>query len=136
MAGVVFRLVLLCTMVAACLGRQAGCIIAFAVECAPDWSSYLSCPACAAPPPLPQKYLQHVVTMLQSAMALSVQQQQSGDEDLADYNNSLRHGGAMQGCPAAVELALRLFRQRHFGALCWRHVELWRAPYVARRQLR
>lgn len=39
-----------------------------------------------------EKYLQHVVTMLQSAMQLSVQQQQSGDEDLADYNNLLRHG--------------------------------------------
>lgn len=63
-------------------------------------------PACCAstPPPLPsalprtsgrrvlQKYLQHVVAMLQSAMQLSVQQQNSGDEDLADYNNTLRHG--------------------------------------------
>ena len=47
------------------------------------------------PAPLPalQKYLQHVVTMLQSAMQLSVQQQQAGDEDLAEYNNLLRHGG-------------------------------------------
>lgn len=39
-----------------------------------------------------EKYLQHVVTMLQSAMQLSVQQQQAGDEDLAEYNNLLRHG--------------------------------------------
>ncbi|KAL4428164.1 hypothetical protein ABPG75_002253 [Micractinium tetrahymenae] len=39
-----------------------------------------------------EKYLQHVVAMLQSAMRLSVQQQQSSDEDMADYNNLLRHG--------------------------------------------
>jgi importin subunit beta-1 len=30
--------------------------------------------------------------MLQSAMQLSVQQQQGADEDLIDYNNLLRHG--------------------------------------------
>lgn len=35
-------------------------------------------------------YLQHVLQMLQSAMTLSVQQ--LGNDDLADYNNSLRHG--------------------------------------------
>jgi hypothetical protein len=39
-----------------------------------------------------EKYLQHVVSMLQSAMQLSVQQQQGADEDLIDYNNLLRHG--------------------------------------------
>ncbi|KAL4433025.1 hypothetical protein ABPG77_006452, partial [Micractinium sp. CCAP 211/92] len=41
-----------------------------------------------------EKYLQHVVAMLQSAMTLSVQQQQQqgADEDVADYNNLLRHG--------------------------------------------
>lgn len=37
-----------------------------------------------------QVYLQHVLQMLQSAMTLSVQQ--LGNDDLADYNNSLRHG--------------------------------------------
>ncbi|PSC75516.1 importin subunit beta-1-like [Micractinium conductrix] len=37
-----------------------------------------------------EKYLQHVISMLQSAMQLSVQQQQQ--EDAADYNNLLRHG--------------------------------------------
>ncbi|KAI3428693.1 hypothetical protein D9Q98_007516 [Chlorella vulgaris] len=39
-----------------------------------------------------EKYLQHVVPMLQSAMVMSVQQQQSGGEDAAEYNNLLRHG--------------------------------------------
>ena len=45
-------------------------------------------------PPLAQKYLPHVLQMLQGAMALSVQQQaaSASDEDLADYNNMLRHG--------------------------------------------
>jgi hypothetical protein len=49
-----------------------------------------------------EKYLQHVVAMLQSAMAMSVQQQQGGEE-AADYNNLLRHGGrgAAQAGPAS-----------------------------------
>lgn len=52
----------------------------------------LGCPCPPAPAALPgaQKYMQHVVAMLQSAMGLSVQQ--AADEDAADYNNTLRHG--------------------------------------------
>lgn len=38
-----------------------------------------------------EKYLQHVLTMLASAQALSVQQQKSGDEEFFEYNNQLRH---------------------------------------------
>jgi importin subunit beta-1 len=39
-----------------------------------------------------EAYLSHCLTMLASAQALSVQQQQTGDEDFFDYNNLLRHG--------------------------------------------
>ena len=61
--------------------------------------------------PAPQKYLQHVISMLQSAMQLSVQQQQQ--EDAADYNNLLRHGegvgsGGRCGCLWSGGAAARL----------------------------
>ncbi|KAK9806952.1 hypothetical protein WJX72_008531 [[Myrmecia] bisecta] len=38
------------------------------------------------------KYLPHVLQMLQSAQQLSVLQQQTGDEESFEYNNLLRHG--------------------------------------------
>lgn len=51
----------------------------------------------------------HAVTqMLASAQQLSMQQQASGDEDLVEYNNSLRAGifeayaGMLNGLPAAM----------------------------------
>jgi hypothetical protein len=50
-------------------------------------------------------YLQHVLHLLQSAMALSVQQITS--DDLAEYNNSLRHGEG--GAGGGV----------HVQQLCW-----------------
>lgn len=58
----------------------------------------LWCPPCSAVnvasslawAPNVQVYLQHVLHLLQSAMALSVQQ--IPNDDLSEYNNSLRHG--------------------------------------------
>ena len=55
-----------------------------------------------------EKYLQHVVGMLQSAMGLSVQQQAAGGDDLVEYNNLLRGGrchrflGRMEDCRSEV----------------------------------
>lgn len=55
-----------------------------------------------------EKYLGPVLQMLQSAQALSVAQQQTGDEEYADYNNMLRHGifeayaGLLNGLPPAM----------------------------------
>lgn len=55
-----------------------------------------------------EKYLGHVLQMLQSAQQLSVAQQQSGDEEYYEYNNMLRHGifeayaGILNGLPVSM----------------------------------